>query len=168
MLKTRRTVLAVAFVAAAAAPLRGANVDTKVVSQLSCPLTVTKLVAVYGSEGARYKPSFYADVNPDKTPKLWVYGVFTNAGNDTITGFTCDVLVWDAAGKEIFKTTDVFDLPVEDKPAAKEWSWAFDGAAAAAVAVFIPRVIKYPAGRTWETDERFIEAKLKDLAAPDK
>ena len=150
-----------AGLAAAAPP----SIETNVVSQLACPLAVTKLVAVYGDAGAKYKPGFYADTNPEKTVKLWVYGVFRNTGDDPITAFTCDVLVWDAAGKEIMKSTEVFDLPLRDRPEGKEWSWASEAAAGAARVVFIPRVIRYPAGRTWEADERFVKGKLDELRA---
>jgi len=157
--------LAVVSAAAVAltAALPAAAIDTFVVAQLACPLAVTKVVAVYGPAGTKYKRAFYGDVNPENKDKLWVCAEVANATDDTITAFSCDVVVWDAAGKEIFKSTELFDLPLRDKPASKEWSWEVEDGAAAAVVIFIPRVVKFPAGRTWEADERFVAGKLGEL-----
>ncbi len=151
------------LVAAAAAAT--AAVETRVVAQLASPLKVSKLVAVYGPAGARYPASFYADVNAEGKDKLWLFGVFETAGDDTITSFAFDVVVWDTAQNELFAGDGVFDFPLRGDAKGKEWSWDFEGAATAATVIFIPRVISFPAGRTWEADEGFIQLKIDELRA---
>ena len=150
--------------AAAAAP---AEVETRVIAQLASPLKVSKLVAVYGPAGARYPASFYADVNAAGEEKLWLFGVFENVGDDIITSFTFDVMVWDAAQNELFAGDGVFDFPLRGDAKGKEWSWDFEGDAAAATVILIPRVISLPAGRTWEADVGFIKLKVDELRAGD-
>jgi hypothetical protein len=152
---------------ACAAFVRAAAVEDYVIAQLACPVKVSKLVAVYGPAGAKYKPTDYANINPDGTEKLWVFGVFENASDDPITSFTFDVLVWDAAGNELFRDDEEFHFPLRDDPRSWEWSWAFDGADSAAGVVFIPRVINFPASRKWEADEKFVELRLAELRKAD-
>ena len=144
-----------------------AKVDVYVVTQLACPLKVTKIVAVYGPAGAKYKPADYVHINPEGAEKLWVYGVFENASEDPVTSFNFDILVWDAAGNELFRDEGIFDFPLRDDPRSKEWSWAFDGADLAAAVVFIPRVVNYPASRKWEADEKFVDTKIAELRQTD-
>ncbi|NIT36397.1 MAG: hypothetical protein GTN49_07840 [candidate division Zixibacteria bacterium] len=150
----------------AAAP-QAADVDTYVIAQLACPLKVTKLVAVYGPVGAKYKATDYVNINPEGTEKLWVFAVFENAGDDPITSFIADVLVWNAAGDELFRGEGEFEFPLRDNARSKEWGWAFEDAYAAAAVIFIPRVINFPASREWEADEKFIELKLGELRQAD-
>jgi hypothetical protein len=140
-----------------------AGVDGYVVAQLACPVQVTKLVAVYGAAGAKYKPADYANINPEGAEKLWVFAVFENATDDPIMSFTFDVLVWDAAGNELFRDNEEFHFPLRDDAKSWEWSWTFDGAASAAEMVFIPRVINFPASRKWEADGKFVEIKLDEM-----
>ncbi len=152
---------------ALAASAHAGDIEGYVVAQLACPVRVSKLVAVYGPTGAKYKPTDYANINPEGTEKLWVFGVFENASGDPITSFTFDVLVWDAAGNELFKDYEEFHFPLREDPKSWEWSWAFDGADSAAAVVFIPRVINFPASRKWEADEKFVELKLAELRKTD-
>jgi hypothetical protein len=159
-------VLAVAAFLAHAVPGFAGKLEGFVVAQLACPLNVTKLEAVYGPAGAKYKPADYANINPEGTEKLWVFAVFQNASGDPIMYFTFDVLVWDAAGSELFREEGEFHFPLRDEARSSEWSWVFDGASLAATVVFIPRVVNFPAGRGWEADEKFIEAELSELRAP--
>jgi hypothetical protein len=154
-------VAACAWVLSVAAP--AGAVDVRVVTQLACPVKVTEIKAVYGSAGAKYKPGDYAHINPEGEEKLWVYGVFENAGDDPVTSFTFDVLVWDAAGTELFRVEGIFDFPLRDDPKGNEWSWVFDGAGLAATVIFVPRVVNYPASRKWEADEKYVEMKIAEL-----
>jgi hypothetical protein len=167
----RSKVLLWVFVSAAllayAASVFAAEVEGCVVAQLACPVKVVKLVAVYGPAGAKYKPADYANINPEGTEKLWVFAVIENASEDPIMSFTFDVLVWDAAGNELFRDDEEFHFPLRDSPKSWEWSWVFDGAASTAEVVFIPRVINFPAGRKWESDEKYVELKLDELRAAD-
>jgi hypothetical protein len=155
-------IVSLAFFAFAGAP-QAADVDTYVIAQLACPVKVTKLVAVYGPAGAKYKPADYANINPEGAEKLWLFGVFENAGDDPITSFISDILVWDAAGDELFRGEGEFEFPLRDNARSKEWSWTFEGAYAAAAVVFSPRVMNVPASRKWEADEKFIDLKLGEL-----
>ncbi len=156
-------VLAVAAFLAYAVPGFAAKLEGFVVAQLACPVNVTKLEAVYGPAGAKYKPADYANINPEGTEKLWVFAVFQNASDDPIMSFTFDVLVWDAAGTELFREEGEFHFPLRDDPGSREWSWTLDGASSAATVVFIPRVVNFPAGRKWEADEKFVDVKLGEL-----
>jgi hypothetical protein len=158
-------VLVCAALLACNAPVFAADVEGCVVAQLACPVKVTKLVAVYGPAGAKYKPADYANINPEGAEKLWVFAVFENATDDPIMSFTFDVLVWDAAGNELFRDEEEFHFPLRDDPKSWEWSWVFDDAASAAEVVFVPRVINFPASRKWEADEGFVELKLDELRA---
>lgn len=149
----------------AAACAWGAVVTTDVVSQLTCPLGITAVKACYGPAGTFYKPKFYADVNPDKKDKLWVAATFANEGEDVITKFTVRILGWDAAGVEVFKAEENYDLAVREKPASREWSWETAEGAAVTRVVFLPIKVSLPAGRTWEANEEFINKKLAELKA---
>ncbi len=140
-----------------------ATVEGYVVAQLACPVQVTKLVAVYGAAGAKYKPADYANINPEGEEKLWVFAVFENASDDPIMSFTFDVLFWDATGNELLRESEEFHFPLRDSAKSWEWSWAFEGAASAAEVVFIPRVVNFPASREWEADEKYVDDKLDGL-----
>jgi hypothetical protein len=162
-MRTAYVIAALGVGVIAAHPAAAARIDTHVVSQLACPVKVTKIVAVYGTAGAKYKPADYAQLNAEGTEKLWVYAVFDNEGDDVVTSFTFEVLLWDAAGSELAREEGVFDFPLRGDPKSKEWCWEFERAEATAAVVFIPRSINYPAGRKWENDEKFIDLKLAEL-----
>jgi len=163
----RAGILVAACMAVFSAAVFAANVEVRVVTQLACPVKVTKIVAVYGPAGAKYKPADYTHINPERAEKLWVYGVFENAGEDPVTSFYFDVLVWDATGNELYRDDGIFDFPLRGDPKSEEWSWAFDGAGLATTVVFIPRVVNYPAARKWVADEKFVEAKVAELLNPE-
>lgn len=162
-MKTRLIVWGAASALVAAAAAGGATINVVTVAQLACPLSVTKAAAVYGPMGAKYKPSFYAVTNPGKKDELWMAVDFQNGGDDVITKFTFDVLAWDAAGKELFKTQGVYDFALRDKPASKEWNWDVPDGGTIATVIFIPRVISLPGGRTWEANDDFVNGKLAEL-----
>jgi hypothetical protein len=157
-----------ACVAIFAAAVFAAKLEAVVVTQLACPVKVTKITAVYGPAGVKYKPADYAHINSKGTEKLWVYGVFENAGEDPVTSFEFDVLVWDAAGSELYREEGIFDFPLRDDPRSKEWSWEFDGAGLATTVVFVLRVVNFPASRKWIADEKFVEGKIEELRNPDE
>jgi hypothetical protein len=161
--------LVVLGVMASAGSAYGADVEVLVVSQLACPLKVDRIVAKYGTAGAKYKPADYANINPDGEEKFWLYGAFENAGDGAITSFTFEIRGYDAVGKRVFHEEDVlFDYPLrEGDPESKEWSWPEEEAAGIAKVVFIPWVINYPAGRTWESDEKFVAMKFEELGITD-
>lgn len=150
-----------------AVSVSAAAVEGYVVAQLACPLKVSKLVAVYGPAGTKYKPADYANINPDGTEKFWVCGAFENASDDPITSFTFDVFVWDGAGNELFRDYEESHFPLQDNPETREWSWTFDGADSAVAVVFVPRIVNFPASRKWEADEEFVELKLAELRKTD-
>jgi len=162
-MRTAYVIAALGVGVIAAQPAAAARVDTHVISQLACPVKVTEIRAVYGTVGAKYKPADYAHLNPEGTEKLWVYAVFQNEGEDVVTSFTFEVLMWNAAGTELARQEEIFDFPLRGEAKSREWSWEFDGAETTATVVFIPRLINYPAARKWENDEKFIELKLAEL-----
>ena len=149
-----------------AATAHGVTLGNDAVAQLACPLKILKVTATYGPAGAKYKPSFYADANPDQKDRLWVAADFENTADDVITNYSFRVLAWDAGGNEVFKVDGIYDFPVREKPAMKEWSWEVPGGEKVARVVFIPLVISLPGGRKWEADESFIANKLAALREP--
>jgi hypothetical protein len=162
----RAGIIISACVAMSAASAYAGKLEAVVVTQLACPVKVTKIMACYGPAGVKYKPADYSHINPEGTEKLWVYGVFENAGDDPVTTFEFDLLVWDAADNELYRQEGIFDFPLRDNPRSKEWSWEFDGAALAAKVVFIPRVVNFPASRKWVADEKLAEDKIEELRNP--
>lgn len=162
----RTGIIVSACVAVFAAAVYAAKVQAVVVTQLACPVKVTKLTACYGPAGLKYKPADYAHINPEGTEKLWVYAVFENAGDDPVTSFNFDVIVWNATGDELFREEGIFDFPLRDDPRSKEWSWEFEGAGLATEVVFVPRVVTFPASRKWIADEKFVEDKIEELRNP--
>jgi hypothetical protein len=165
--KTLLWIFVAAALAAGAAPGIAAEVEEYVVAQLACPIKVSKIVAVYGPAGAKYKPGDYANLNPEGTEKLWLYAVIENATEDPVMSFTFDLLIRDAAGNELRRESEEFHFPLRDSPKSWEWSWVFDEAALATAVVFVPRVVNFPAGRKWEADEDYVELKLSELDAAD-
>jgi hypothetical protein len=149
-----------------AAAADGVTLGAEAVAQLACPLKILKVTATYGPAGAKYKPSFYADANPDQKDQLWVAADFENTADDVITNFSFRVLAWDAGGTEVFKVEAIYDFPVREKPAMKEWGWVVPGGEKVARVVFVPLVISRPGGRKWEADESFIANKLAALKEP--
>jgi hypothetical protein len=162
----RAVIIVAACVAVFAAAGFAARIEAVVVTQLACPVRVTKITACYGPAGMKYKPADYAHINPEGAEKLWVFAVFQNAGDDPVTSFDFDVLVWDATGNELFREEGIFDFPLRDDPRSKEWSWEFEGAGLAATVVFVPRIVTYPASRKWIADEKFVEGKIEELRNP--